>query len=61
MSLIIKNLYICSAADAKNLKFLQNLGITHVVNLAANIPPQHSEHFVYLKVDAHDKSDFNIS
>jgi hypothetical protein len=31
---------------------LQELGVTHVLNVAAQAPPLHADKFVYLKVDS---------
>lgn len=38
MSKILDYLYVGDASTAKNLKELQELGITHVLNMAKEIP-----------------------
>jgi hypothetical protein len=38
--------------DAMDASRLQELGVTHVLNVAAQAPPLHADKFVYLKVTA---------
>ena len=57
-SLIIPNLYIGDCDTASRADALKRLGVTHVLNMATEIPPRHEDKFVYKKLDSIDKSHF---
>ncbi|KRX01145.1 hypothetical protein PPERSA_08246 [Pseudocohnilembus persalinus] len=61
MSKILDYLYVGDASTAKNLKKLQQLGITHVLNMAKEIPDQHQDKFQYLHINAIDSNDYDIT
>lgn len=56
---IIPNLYITSIVGASDYARLDELGITHIVNLSRvnNVYPRD---FIYLKIDVADEIDENI-
>jgi hypothetical protein len=51
---ILEGLYLGDRETARNLKRLQEAGVTHVVNCANELPNYHDEHLVYLALKLHD-------
>jgi len=49
MSQITPNLYIGSAREASNLRWLKSRGITHIVNMAVEHPNYFPRYFRYFK------------
>lgn len=55
MSEILSYLYVGDAPMASKEKELRKLGITHVLNMAADMPEKHADKFIYKHVEAIDK------
>jgi hypothetical protein len=55
------NLYLGSIEDASNYKKLKTLGITHILNVATEIPNFFEPHFIYKKISAQDTPKFQLS
>jgi protein-tyrosine phosphatase len=49
-TLILPSLYLGSDVEARNLKYLQSLGITHIVNCAYELKSYHPSKFKYLEL-----------
>lgn len=60
MNKIIDNLYLGSYYDACNLSKLQNLEITHIVNVS-NLSNCYPLNFNYFKIDIDDDSEEDIN
>ena len=54
MSQVTPFLFIGDIDNARNYSWLYNNGVTHVVNVAMELPNFHPEHFGYLKVPLDD-------
>lgn len=55
------NLYLGSIEDASNYKKLKSLGITHILNVAVEIPNFFEPHFIYKKINGQDVPKFQLS
>jgi Leucine-rich repeat (LRR) protein len=53
-SKIAKGLYLGSANAATNRSLLKDYGVTHVLTIANDIPPRHTEHFKYMVIYTDD-------
>lgn len=53
-------LYVGDKADASNLKHLNNLGITHIVNATRDIPNGFTKRFEYVNIRIDDDESTNI-
>ena len=49
--LIDLQIMIGSRDDSQSLDILQSFGITHILNVAAQLPNLYLEHFIYEKID----------
>jgi hypothetical protein len=54
------NLYLGSIEDAYDGKKLSGLGVTHVLNMATEIPNFHEGHFAYKKINGRDMPTFQM-
>ena len=61
LSRLEDNLFLGSVDDAYNQKKLLELKVTHVLNVAAEVPNFHPQHFTYYKLNAQDSPSFNYS
>ena len=61
MSEVIPRLYISGVNPAKNLEWLRDHGITHIVNAAHELPNYFPTKFYYLSLSLHDRADEDIS
>lgn len=60
MSQILERLYLGGYSDAKDLKKLEKLGITHIAAIAAEAGPYFQGCFSYLHIKAYDSSSFKL-
>jgi protein-tyrosine phosphatase len=54
MRAILERLYLGGREEARDLRQLQQHGITHVVNCAIEVPNYHPQMFTYLRMNIHD-------
>jgi protein-tyrosine phosphatase len=54
MWMILQDLYLGDARDARNLDLLQECGITHVLNCACDVPCYHDDRLEYLHLELAD-------
>lgn len=51
---ILPFLFVASAREASDLDYLQGLGITHILNVADDVPNYHTDHFEYSHLPVRD-------
>ena len=61
MSFILENLFLGDIVDAKNLKFLKQNRITHILIVADEFEPFYPKTFVYLHIEAKDSESFQLN
>eukprot|EP01034_Spumella_vulgaris_P038568 gene38568-47628_t len=61
MNGITDNIYLGSKKDAGDITLLKKHGISHILNVAAQLPNYFPAHFVCLKVPLLDAVDANIT
>lgn len=61
MSKILPNLYLGQATDANNKKLLDELGVTHILIVARELPEFQCQGYSYLKVPAQDNYTYDIA
>jgi len=61
VTVITKNICLGGRDDASDLATLRKLGITHVLNVAAQLPNFQEEDLVCLKIPLHDSEDTDIT
>ena len=54
LSIITQNIVLGNNTDARNLSFLKQIGVTHVLNAANNIPCHHVGSLIYCQIDLED-------
>lgn len=57
---IIPNLLIGSIGAALNVEYLTNIGVTHILTVADNLPPSFPETFTYKNLEIRDEISCNI-
>lgn len=60
MSLILENLFLGDIVDAKNLKFLKQNQISHILMVGSELEPFYPQTFVYLQIPAKDSEAFQL-
>jgi protein-tyrosine phosphatase len=58
--MLTRNICVGGRDEASNLASLQALGITHVLNVAQQLPNFHDRHFTYLKIDMLDSAETSL-
>ena len=61
MSKILEGLYLGCVLDANNRSNLKRCGVTHILNVAYELPAFHCNDFIYKKVVAYDCDEFDLS
>ena len=60
VSKIEDRLYLGDMLDARNKTLLQRLAVSHVLNMAVEVPCYHLDSFSYSHIKAQDIDDWNI-
>ncbi len=60
VSIITDNILLGSRNDAGDLPLLLKLGVTHILNVAQQLPIYYPTHFLYLKIPIIDSAETNI-
>ncbi len=60
ISIISDHFLLGSKKDAGNLDLLNKLGVSHVLNVAQQVPNYFPNHFLYLKIPLVDSSEINV-
>ena len=59
-SIITDNFVLGSRDDSQDFQVLSNLGISHVLNVAVQLPNAFEDSFVYEKIDLHDSPSTDV-
>ena len=60
ISFITDNILLGSRNDAGDLPLLTKFGVTHILNVAQQLPIYYPNHFLYLKIPILDSAETNI-
>jgi protein-tyrosine phosphatase len=60
MSSIFDNLFLGDLVDAKNLKFLKQNQVSHILIVAEEFEPFYPKSFVYMHIKAEDSESFEL-
>ena len=60
MEKIVNRVYLGNWAVASELRLLQNIGITHIINCAHELPCKFHLHFKYLHIKVRDNPTANL-
>jgi protein-tyrosine phosphatase len=60
MSEILERLFLGSSLEARNKEWLQDKGVTHILNVAKELPEYFPGDFVYKKLAFEDKENFKM-